>query len=104
MTKIRVGIRIKPERDDPLKDFSYRSSRESTKIDITVSGNRSEFHIDNVFEQSCSQGEVFTVSTQPIIDAVMEGFNGTIFAYGQTGILRQCETLLLISRITHFFL
>ena len=85
MTKIRVGIRIKPEREDPLKDFSYRSIRESTKIDISVSGNRSEFYFDNIFEQTCSQGEVFAMSTQPIIDAVLEGFNGTIFAYGQTG-------------------
>ena len=27
---------------------------------------------------------VYDVAARPIIDSVLEGFNGTIFAYGQT--------------------
>jgi hypothetical protein len=27
--------------------------------------------------------EIFDVTAKPIIDSVMEGYNGTIFAYGQ---------------------
>ena len=31
-----------------------------------------------------TQKEVYDVAAKPIIDSVLEGFNGTIFAYGQT--------------------
>ena len=32
-----------------------------------------------------NQKEVYDSAAKPIIDSVLEGFNGTIFAYGQTG-------------------
>ena len=31
-----------------------------------------------------TQKQVYDVAAKPIIDSVIEGFNGTIFAYGQT--------------------
>ena len=31
-----------------------------------------------------TQKEVYDTAAKPIIDSVMEGFNGTVFAYGQT--------------------
>lgn len=31
-----------------------------------------------------TQQDVYDASARPIIDSVLEGFNGTIFAYGQT--------------------
>ena len=33
--------------------------------------------------KSC-QKDVYDIAAKPIIDSVLEGFNGTIFAYGQT--------------------
>ena len=33
---------------------------------------------------SATQEDVFKFAAKPIIESVMEGFNGTIFAYGQT--------------------
>ena len=30
------------------------------------------------------QKEIYDMAAKPIIDSVLEGFNGTIFAYGQT--------------------
>jgi len=30
------------------------------------------------------QSEVYNSAARPIVDSLMEGFNGTIFAYGQT--------------------
>ena len=40
---------------------------------------------DRVFDWNCSQTEVFTDTALPIIHSTLEGYNGTIFAYGQTG-------------------
>jgi len=31
-----------------------------------------------------TQEEVYTYSAKPVVDGVLEGFNGTVFAYGQT--------------------
>jgi len=32
-----------------------------------------------------SQGALYEDAFKPLVDSVLEGFNGTIFAYGQTG-------------------
>jgi kinesin family protein 3/17 len=37
------------------------------------------------FEPGCHQERVFKQAALPIIESVLEGYNGTIFAYGQTG-------------------
>ena len=40
--------------------------------------------MDRVFDMGTSQQDVYDVAARPIIDSVLEGFSGTIFAYGQT--------------------
>jgi kinesin family member 11 len=43
------------------------------------------FSFDKVFGQYSTQAEVFTSMVAPVVDEVMEGYNCTVFAYGQTG-------------------
>lgn len=43
------------------------------------------FSFDMTFEPGCEQERVFKQAALPIIESVLEGYNGTIFAYGQTG-------------------
>lgn len=43
------------------------------------------FVLDKVFGCNASQNEVYEHAAKPIIQAVLTGFNGTVFAYGQTG-------------------
>mmetsp|Transcript_12810 Transcript_12810/g.33988 ORF Transcript_12810/g.33988 Transcript_12810/m.33988 type:complete len:804 (+) Transcript_12810:279-2690(+) len=43
------------------------------------------FTFDQVYDWNCNQTEIFDVTARPIVDSCMEGYNGTIFAYGQTG-------------------
>ena len=40
---------------------------------------------DTVFGQNSRQLDVYNLTARPIVDFVLEGYNGTIFAYGQTG-------------------
>jgi kinesin family protein 5 len=42
------------------------------------------FTFDHIFNCNTSQKEVFEVVGKPVINSIFEGFNGTIFAYGQT--------------------
>ena len=41
-----------------------------------------KFNFDRVFDTKSNQKDVYDISARPIIDSVLEGFNGTIFAYG----------------------
>lgn len=54
---------IKPGGDDTAKNFTF----------------------DNVYDWNCQQVDIFTDCAHPIVNNILEGYNGTIFAYGQTG-------------------
>jgi Kinesin motor domain len=43
------------------------------------------FTYDQVYGSDSEQLEVFSVTAKPIVESVLAGYNGTIFAYGQTG-------------------
>ncbi|XP_068609635.1 kinesin-like protein KIF3C [Brachionichthys hirsutus] len=43
------------------------------------------FTFDAVYDASSKQRDLYEESVRPLIDSVLAGFNGTIFAYGQTG-------------------
>ncbi|KAG5177507.1 kinesin-like protein, partial [Tribonema minus] len=42
------------------------------------------FTFDRVFDEASTQAEVFENVARPIVVEVMKGYNGTVFAYGQT--------------------
>eukprot|EP00741_Cyanophora_paradoxa_P003300 tig00000692_g3207.t1 len=43
------------------------------------------FSFDASYDPNSTQGMVFKETAMPIVESTMEGYNGTIFAYGQTG-------------------
>jgi len=42
------------------------------------------FTYDKVFSENASTSDVYQAIGRPIVSSVLQGFNGTIFAYGQT--------------------
>jgi kinesin family protein 3/17 len=43
------------------------------------------FAVNSVFPNNTTQQSIYDDAARPIVDSVLEGYNGTIFAYGQTG-------------------
>jgi len=43
------------------------------------------FTYDAVYDKDSSQRQVYDEGAFPLVESVMSGYNGTIFAYGQTG-------------------
>ncbi len=43
------------------------------------------FSFDHVFDIDSTQIEVYTKTAKPAVNSILEGYNSTIFAYGQTG-------------------
>jgi Cdc6-like AAA superfamily ATPase len=43
------------------------------------------FGFDRVFDETCTQQDVYEATTRTLLDSVLDGFNATVFAYGATG-------------------
>src|SRR6195952_4228270 len=43
------------------------------------------FTFDRVFDMNSRQSDVFDFSIRSTVDDILDGYNGTVFAYGQTG-------------------
>ncbi|KAK9799802.1 hypothetical protein WJX73_000528 [Symbiochloris irregularis] len=44
-----------------------------------------QFTFDKIFGSACSNAQVYQDVAAPLVDSIVEGYNGTVFAYGQTG-------------------
>ena len=44
-----------------------------------------QFTFDAIYDWNSTQVDIFEETFQGLVDSVLSGFNGTIFAYGQTG-------------------
>ncbi|XP_061942388.1 kinesin-related protein 4 isoform X2 [Apis cerana] len=85
---VKVAIKLRPlieqEQDENLsiqwivKENSIVSLNQETK---KLEDN--EFHFDYNFDMNTKNCNVFDNIIKPIVDDVMNGFNGTIFCYGQ---------------------
>jgi Tfp pilus assembly pilus retraction ATPase PilT len=42
-------------------------------------------YFDGVFDEDAKQEKVFNEACRPILENVLEGCNGALFVYGQTG-------------------
>lgn len=40
---------------------------------------------DRIFDEGVDQNEIFSTLVNPLIEKAILGYNGTIFAYGQSG-------------------
>ncbi|DBB04859.1 TPA: hypothetical protein ACH3X3_010146 [Trebouxia sp. C0006] len=46
---------------------------------------QSEFEFDKILPENSVQSDVYQAAVQPVVEDVLNGYNGTIMAYGQTG-------------------
>lgn len=86
MPRITVGVRVRPD-SVPLekKLDGFNLNTDTSLIELTVTGTQHSFNFDNIFPDNAAQEDVFKGSSLAIMDGVLDGYNGCIFAYGQTG-------------------
>lgn len=49
---------------------------------VTGSTEPIDYTFDRTFDTNATQVEIFDTAVQPIVESCLEGYNGTIFAYG----------------------
>ena len=93
---VKVVVRVRPLNTNENKE-GYRMITKVNTIDGTIkveipkrdSSNMDTpakiFTFDTVFAPDVKQVDVYNRVARPIVSNVLEGYNGTIFAYGQTG-------------------
>lgn len=90
---VRVVVRCRPMNEKEVAGgCGLAVNVEENRGIITVknTGARSgeppkQFTYDRVFGVNTKQVDVYNDAARPIVNCVLEGYNGTIFAYGQTG-------------------
>ena len=86
---VKVSVRLRPMSQDEIsKGFEkiVEIDQENASVRIrNPQGQYLSFTYDYSFPEDCTQEEVYEATAAPIVSGVLEGYNGTIFAYGQTG-------------------
>ena len=91
---VRVALRIRPlsaeERCQGGQVCVYKDPA-GPSVQFVASGSRpAVFTFDHVFDATSSQAHVFDTAVVPLIDNFFEGYNATVFAYGQVRTCGQC--------------
>mmetsp|Transcript_29878 Transcript_29878/g.60642 ORF Transcript_29878/g.60642 Transcript_29878/m.60642 type:complete len:426 (+) Transcript_29878:227-1504(+) len=87
---IKVVVRVRPlsarEQSDGHKVVTTADEDAGTiEINNPSTSEAKRFTFDNVFMPSSSQQRIYDVCAAPVVQSVLDGYNGTLLAYGQTG-------------------
>ncbi|XP_066558374.1 kinesin-like protein KIF3B isoform X1 [Amia ocellicauda] len=90
---VKVVVRCRPMNDKEVAANFERVVSVDVKLgQVSVKNSRGAsnehpkmFTFDSVYDWNSKQVELYDETFRPLVDSVLLGFNGTIFAYGQTG-------------------
>jgi len=90
---VKVVVRVRPLSRKETQDGHVASTvADEERGTITCTNPKSDlmdppksFTFDAVFAADCKQKSIYDKCAATVVEAVLNGYNGTIFAYGQTG-------------------
>jgi len=96
--KVVVGVRCRPiqpkeadAQDDyecwrtgPNEIWQVNQAGERGGYDMRTHGSSLSYRFDHVWGAESTNAEVYADIAAPLVDALLDGYNVTIFAYGQT--------------------
>ena len=87
--RVRVSVRVRPFNSQE-KEIGPTSPIESIDvkhgiINVLKEYDKKTFNYDHVYPEKSTQEEIFEETSKEVVKSVLNGYHGTIFAYGQTG-------------------
>lgn len=90
---VKVVVRCRPMNDKETAAGNERvvsMDPQRGLIEVKPCGNAhgetpKSFTFDAVYDMNSKQRDLYDETFRDLVQAVLDGFNGTIFAYGQTG-------------------
>ncbi|KAL7188725.1 hypothetical protein ACSBR1_038563 [Camellia fascicularis] len=89
--RVRVAVRLRPRNAEELAadaDFAdcVELQPELKRLKLRRNNWDSDtYEFDEVLTEFASQKRVYEVVAKPVVESVLDGYNGTVMAYGQTG-------------------
>uniref|UniRef100_A0A7N0ZQQ4 Kinesin-like protein n=1 Tax=Kalanchoe fedtschenkoi TaxID=63787 RepID=A0A7N0ZQQ4_KALFE len=89
--RVRVAVRLRPQNQEEMvedADFADCVELQPELKRLRLRKNNWDFdtyEFDEVLTEFASQKRVYEVVAKPVVESVLEGYNGTVMAYGQTG-------------------
>ena len=101
LEQVRVICRFRPISAKEKREEKHQSLEQKypeiqgTRLTLNRSANKKEtrsknaglktFNLDKIIDWETNQNRCFRIIGLPMVEAVLAGYNATIFAYGQTG-------------------
>ncbi|KAL1901987.1 Kinesin heavy chain [Sporothrix stenoceras] len=84
---IKVVARFRPQNKAELDYGGQPIVRFDGDDTMTIDSKEAQgtFTFDRVFDMNSAQSDIFDYSIKSTVDDILNGYNGTVFAYGQTG-------------------
>ncbi|KAM8866225.1 kinesin-like protein KIF27 isoform 1-T2 [Synchiropus picturatus] len=82
---VRVAVRVRPLLPKEVLRNHQVCVRVGPGSSQVMIGADRMFDFDHAFGPAASQREVYESCVRPLVEALVEGFNATVFCYGQTG-------------------
>ena len=86
---VKVAVRVRPmnkREKEENSEICVSVDKENCSVSVTSKKNDTKtFQFDYVYPMDSTQREVYDQVAFPIVDSIFQGYNGTVFAYGQTG-------------------
>ncbi|XP_073963885.1 kinesin-like protein 64D isoform X1 [Choristoneura fumiferana] len=90
---VRVVVRVRPMDEREKLESAYccvsvdpvNGTVAVTRNNVTPPEPPRVYGYDAAFDSNTSQMDIYVQTASPIVEQVLKGYNGTIFAYGQTG-------------------
>ncbi|PTB80369.1 kinesin [Trichoderma longibrachiatum ATCC 18648] len=84
---IKVVARFRPQNRIEIESGGKPIVTFNSEDTCTIDSKEAQgtFTFDRIFDMSCKQQDIFDYSIRPTVDDILNGYNGTVFAYGQTG-------------------
>ncbi|OMJ91670.1 hypothetical protein SteCoe_5697 [Stentor coeruleus] len=88
--RVMVYARVRPQSEEEIRSTGRETIIENIDssrnlLQIRKDSDKKSFTFDGVFDPYIIQKEAYVKIAKPVVDSVLEGYNGTILAYGQTG-------------------
>ena len=86
---VKVAVRVRPmNKREEAENSEICVEVDSSTNQISVTSKKVDtktFQFDYVYPMTSTQREVYDQVAFPIVESIFQGYNGTVFAYGQTG-------------------
>ncbi|XVF33480.1 hypothetical protein REPUB_Repub17cG0172100 [Reevesia pubescens] len=89
--RVRVAVRLRPRNaEESIADADFSDcvelQPELKRLKLRKNNWDTEtYEFDEVLTEFASQKRVYEVVAKPVVESVLDGYNGTVMAYGQTG-------------------